>query len=274
MVVIEGNRRLAAIKEIRAHPERYKEWNPKLDQIPVLVFPDKSDGQKNDMRVYLGVRHLFGFREWPPISKAQFLERESEAIGDLDRVLKEVRLTKQQARRFLLPLRLLKAANAQLPRGEDFWVLGEALQRSGVKDYLQLEVDPKTLKVTAFDKKNFNFLLNDLYGQKRTGTSVRDAATRVVSDTRDLSRLSRVLGSQKAAVELRKGKTLDEAEIFVDSKEESIARLKSASKELTVIIKKILKGARDGESAALLKASKEFDTAVRAYLKKNAKSFV
>ncbi len=89
-VVVEGNRRLAAIKEIRANLDKYPNRKSDLDKIPVLVFPDKSDGQQQEeMRVYLGVRHLLGFREWPPFSKAQFLENESKADGGLDRILKE-----------------------------------------------------------------------------------------------------------------------------------------------------------------------------------------
>jgi ParB-like chromosome segregation protein Spo0J len=64
-LVIEGNRRLAAIREIRANPQRYTGRKSDLEKIPVLVFPDKPDEQqKNEMRVYLGVRHLLGFREW------------------------------------------------------------------------------------------------------------------------------------------------------------------------------------------------------------------
>ncbi len=70
--VVEGNRRLAAIREIRANPDRYSERKSDLSSIPV-VFPEKPDDQqKNEMRVYLGVRHLFGFRDWPPLSKAQY----------------------------------------------------------------------------------------------------------------------------------------------------------------------------------------------------------
>src|SRR5262249_12097953 len=97
-VVVEGNRRLAAIREIRQHPDKYAGRKSDLEKTPVLIFPDRpNEQQQSEMRAYLGVRHLLGFREWPPISKAQFLERESQSPGGLDRVLKETRLTKAQA---------------------------------------------------------------------------------------------------------------------------------------------------------------------------------
>ena len=124
-VVIEGNRRLAAIKEIRSHIDRYPVRKSDLDSIPVLVFPPtQSRQQKSDMRVYLGVRHLMGFRQWPPLSKAQFLDRESELEGDIETVLKEVRVPKSEARRFLVPYRLLRTARMPLPDGEDFLDVG------------------------------------------------------------------------------------------------------------------------------------------------------
>jgi hypothetical protein len=273
-VVIEGNRRLAAIREIRSNPNKYEGRKSDLGKIPVLVFPDKPDEQQqNEMRVYLGVRHLLGFREWPPISKAQFLERESKAEGGLDRVIKEVRMTKQNARRFLVPFRLLHRAGVTLP-GEDFWMLGEALQRSGIKKYLQLEVDSKTLDILGYDKRNLSALLNDLYGPKKPGSSEREVSARIVYDTRDLSRLARVLGSEKATDVLHAGKDLEEAEIHVDTREESLTRLSKVNKKLGVLLKKVLAGTRDPEGTKLLQAYKQFDASVKSFINKNVKPSV
>ena len=248
--VVEGNRRLAAIREIRSNLDKYQGRKADLNRIPVLVFPDKPDEQQqNEMRVYLGVRHLFGFREWPPISKAQFLDQESRSAGGLDRVIKEVRLTKSTVRRFLVPFRLLKAAKIDLPKGgEDFSVIAEALQRTGIRKFLQLDVDPKTLEILSFDKRNLAALLNDLYGPKQAGAKDRDTSAKVVYDTRDLSRLAHVLESDKATATLHSGASLDEAEILVDTREESLKRLAKVTKEIGAIVKK-LKGAKKREGA-------------------------
>jgi hypothetical protein len=268
-VVVEGNRRFAAIREIRSRPDKYQGRKSDLENIPALVFPDKPDRQQqNEMRVYLGVRHLLGFREWPPISKAVFLERESKTPGGLGRVIQETRLTRAQVRRFLVPYRLLQRAGITLPKGEDFWVLGEALQRAGIKKFLQLEVDSKTLDITGYDKKNLTLLLNDLYGPKKGAE--RDAGARVVVDTRDLSRLSRVLDSDKASAVLYTGKSLGEAKIYVDTREESLSRLQKVTKELALLLKKLLPGAKDPEGARLLQLFKQFETAVKGFISKNA----
>ncbi|MCE5310415.1 MAG: ParB N-terminal domain-containing protein [Acidobacteriales bacterium] len=268
-VVVEGNRRFAAIREIRSHPDKYEGQKSDLENIPVLVFTDRpGQRQQNEMRIYLGVRHLLGFREWPPISKALFLERESKTPGGLDRVIKETRLTKAQVRRFLIPYRLLQRAGVTLPKGEDFWVLGEALQRAGVKKFLQLEVDSATLDVVGYDRKNLTLLLNDLYGPKK-GLE-RDASAKVVSDTRDLSRLSRVLDSEKASAVLHAGKSLGEAEIYVDTREQSLSRLKKVTKELGLLLKKLLPGSKDPDETKLLQFFRQFETAVKGFISKNA----
>ena len=266
--VVEGNRRLAAIREIRANPERYKGRKSDLGSIPLLVFPKKPDKQRqNEMRVYLGVRHLLGFREWPSFSKAQFLENESRAAGGLEKVLKEIRMTRDKAKRFLVPYRLLSQAGVKLPQGEDFWMLGEALQRTGIKNYLQLQVDPKTLEIRGYDKKHFGLLLDDLYGRKKTGGE-RDPATRLVVDTRDLSRLAKVLSAEKATVALRAGKPLEEAEIYVDTREESVMRLSRMTKQIGVLLKKLRLGSKDAEALRLVQAYKELDSAVRVFTSK------
>jgi hypothetical protein len=265
--VIEGNRRLAAIREIRANPDHYAGRKSDLDAIPVLIFPERPDEQQsNEMRVYLGVRHLFGFRDWPPLSKAQYLDRESEREGGLDRVLQETQLKKNQARRFLVPFRLLTSADLKIPDSEDFWVLGEALARAGIKKFLQLEIDPKTLKVLDFNKRNLNLLLTDLYGPKKAGA--RDPSGKIVFDTRDLSRLANVLSSEKATEVLHASKNIGEAEIYVDTWEQSVTRLTKVMKEMRVLIKKVLRHRNGAENRQLGDSFRRFDTAVKDFVKK------
>lgn len=269
--VVEGNRRLAAVKEIRGNPEKYPNRKSDLDSIPAIVFPDKvEDQQGTNLRVYLGVRHLMGFREWPPLAKAQFLELESKKVGGLDGVIKEVRITKQQARRFLLPYRLLNDASIRLPGGEDFWVLGEALSRTGVKKFLQLDVDSDSLEILGYSKSNLKLLLDDLYGPREGTLRQRDVRAKKVRDTRELSTYSSILSSDKAAAALHSGKSLDEAAIYVDTREQSQKRLQNTTKSLGLLIRKLVQNEKAPEAAALHQAVKQLDVAVKAYLKKHA----
>jgi hypothetical protein len=274
-VVIEGNRRLAAVNEIRANPEKYPAKKSDLAKIPVLVFPSsETDQSQTGIRTYLGVRHLLGIREWPPIAKAMFLDRESRSSDGLDKVLKEVRLTKTQARRFLIPFRLLKKAGVPLPPGEDFWVLAEALNRSGVKDFLQLDVDGSTLHIAGFNKQNLSIVLDHLYGPRiSSSTHYRDAKKRKVHDTRDLSVYSNVLASDKARSALASGRDLEEAALYLGTDEQSLVRLVKMLKALRLLISKVTPTSaakRDSAAAELRSAFARFESAVKAFQKKNA----
>jgi hypothetical protein len=269
-IVIEGNRRLSAIKEILSNEDKYQGRISDLKSIPVLVFPEATpESHQKNTRVYLGVRHLLGFREWPSLSKAQFLEREIHAAGSLDTVLKEMRITKQTARRFLVPYRLLTEAHSQLPPEEDFWILGEALSRSGIKKFVQLVVNPKTLQIESYNKGNLKIVLGDLYGQAH-GAKDRDSGARLVHDTRDLTTYSRILESDKAAAALRKGKSVDEAIIYVDTTSENFERLTRLMRQMKFLVSNLTTGKRTSAGSTLQDRLKEFETAVKAFLKANA----
>jgi hypothetical protein len=69
-LVLEGNRRLAAVRHILRNRSRYEtpENKKKIDslsRVPVLKFSEGNDLEAVE-RIYLGLRHLLGYREWPP----------------------------------------------------------------------------------------------------------------------------------------------------------------------------------------------------------------
>lgn len=217
-IVIEGNRRLAAVQAIRSDPEKYsQEVRDRLSEIPVLVFPDgANNGESEDVLRYLGVKHLFGFRDWPPLSKAMFLDKRISSKRDLAQVLRELNIKRQEAARYLIPYRLTKAAK-RIFKGvnmEDFWSLAESFGRKNIRLYIQLDVDRRSMRIKHFDPVKLRYLSTFLYGKKRR-----------VTDTRQLSALSRVLGSPEAAKRLERGATLDEASLYVESKQETIGHL-------------------------------------------------
>jgi hypothetical protein len=267
-VVIEGNRRLAAVKDLRGRLAEFPDRKSDIDEVPVLVFPAKQSAEeKKHVRAYLGVRHLLGIREWPPLSKAQFLEREAKAVGDLDTVLKEVRLSKSQARRFLIPYRLLVKAGREIPAGEEFWVLAEALNRAGVKAYVELETDD-SLAVVSYSKPKLDQILADLYGPLDPKTKKRIGADRKVADTRQLSLYAKVLSSEKARSVLHGGKDLAEATIYVDTQAESLERLQKLTDQLKVLVSKVAPSSSK-KGAALREAVKSLDQSVKDFTKQS-----
>lgn len=245
-VVIEGNRRLAAVKHIRSNPGLYAATLiKKLEKVPVLIFHEAADRtHRNEIRTYLGVRHLLGYREWPSESKAIFLDQNIKTKADFRRLKSEFSMGRNDIARFLIPFRVKKSASALLDEyevGEDrhFWTLGEALQRAGIKEYIKLDVDRDSLKVKSYDKIKFEFLLEFLYGKTSEGKggSSRAAGLRRITETRQLTRLAKVLANKRGSEKLENGSTLEEAELYVSSPEETITALIS---DLRVTLQKII----------------------------------
>ena len=90
------------------------------------------------------------------------------------------------------------------------------------------------MRISDFNVGKLRHLTRFLYGKQRK-----------VTDTRQLSSLSRVLSSPAAARELEKGASLDEALIYVEPKRESIAHLVRQMEKIFDKIKKLSPGKED-----------------------------
>ena len=242
--VIDGNRRLAAVKHIIANPDQYPSKIVKsLQEVPVLIFHQKADSShRKEIRTYLGVRHLQGYREWPPESKAIFLDQNITATTNFKRLKAEFGIERRDIARYLIPYRVRKAAKdilGELEVGEEqsFWILGEALQRPGIREYLELDVDANSFKIRKFNKTKYQYLLEFLYGSNKQHGHGRAGGLRRITDTRQLSRLAKVLANNRACERLENGSTLEEAELYVSTPEETIDGLMS---ELTVLLQRII----------------------------------
>jgi hypothetical protein len=271
-VVIEGNRRLAAIHYILKNADGSfpPELRRKLEKIPVLVFHQaEDDSHIQDMRVYLGVRHLFGFKDWPAESKATFLDEQIHSADDLERTVDELGINKSTVKRYLVPFRMIRKAHQHLKgiSNQEFWILGEALTRSAIPEYIDLQVDPDTLEVEAYSLPKLKKLIDFLYGELKNGE--RDVSTRKLTDTRDSSKLAKVLSDPKAAARLEHGATLDEAILQVQAPSENVKRLRRQLRELAIIVRSIA-GSGDKWAKDLKRTYREFSRAARHYLDKNA----
>jgi uncharacterized coiled-coil protein SlyX len=249
-VVIEGNRRLAAVRSILSGPPN--KYGPDaiagLQRIPVLVFAEGADHRDSeDVLRYLGVKHLFGFRDWPPTSKAMFLDERVKSKRGLDQVLRELNITRQEVARYLVPYRLRKAASLIFNKvnAEDFWSLAESFSRTRIRAYIELDVDRRTMQVKFFNRAKLRHLTQFLYGRQRR-----------VTDTRQLSALGKALGSPQAARALERGATLEEASLYVAPKQETIAQLLRQLDRLFDKIKTLSPEKEDREK--ILEAMQEF----------------
>ena len=274
-VVLEGNRRLAAVKHILANLDTYRTKGKaeSLTSIPILVFPPSDARVKRAAeRIFLGVHHLFGYREWPPLSKAKFLHQHIKSADDLQRAVKELGIAKAEIQRYLVPYRVLLRTSSDIPQGQDFWVLGEALSRNGIRKYIQLDIDRKTLGVQGLEKRKFSYLLRFLYGKYDRKKKKRDPATAAITDTRQLKDLARALASEVAAGGLEAEMPLDIALVLVETEVESLKRFNRLLAQLDKLIKDSLRVSRRQKGGKeLLATFAEFKKAAQTYIK-NAES--
>ena len=227
-VVIEGNRRLAAVNHIISHPEKYpSDLVATLRKVPVLIFHYSADASHlEDMRVYLGVRRLQGYREWPAESKAIFLDKSIKPGTDIKKLKSEFGIERNDISRFLIPYRVRKKSRKivedfKLSGDSAFWILGEALSRSGIKEYIGLKVETKTFNILSFDPERFRKLMEFLYGLPTDDPNIRTGLR--ITDTRELSRLAKVLTNERARKKIEGGSTLEESEFYLETPEEAIS---------------------------------------------------
>ncbi len=213
LVVVEGNRRLAALKMlqlVKAGEEKSAKWQKivegykpaafaRLKQIPYILEPSRESVQS-----YLGFRHVTGIKEWNATEKAQFIAHLIEVDNlTYDQVRKRIGSRANAVRQNYISYRLLLQLDDQsdhtdsyeIEKVEDrFSVLYLSLRTEGVQTYLDIniEADPKTaLKPVPKAKlKALENFARWLFGTKKVDP--------VVSDSRQVDEFGRILESPAA----------------------------------------------------------------------------
>jgi hypothetical protein len=217
-VVVEGNRRLAALRSMRESSDEEEKTafaTHGLSHVPCLIF----EGDERQLLAYLGLRHLSKTKDWTTAAKGAFVERVLRTSQERDpgaKLREAGRLTNTSTgalRLTLLTRRLFEHANALglslAATGADsettFWHLGDAVRRSNTKAYLKLEENPDPLAAPKFDEDRFERLITWLYGNPKTKQSA------LIQSIRDIPNLNSCLGDRRAIKALENGGSLKEA---------------------------------------------------------------
>jgi hypothetical protein len=210
LVVVEGNRRLAALKMIartRAGFETSNKWKDlispyepiafeRLNDIPYIPMPDR-----NAITSYLGYRHVTGIKEWNPAEKAQFIAQliEKENL-DYEQVRRRIGSKTPTVRQNYISYRLLlqmeqRSDDVDLSKVEDrFSVLYLSLRTKGVQQYLDIDIeaDPGSAKFPVPREKleKLVHFARWLFGKGETEA--------VVEDSRQVDDFGRILESETA----------------------------------------------------------------------------
>jgi hypothetical protein len=221
LVVIEGNRRLAAVRLLRdpalrqkigasGLPPLTKDAVTALDTLPVVVAARK------DVWTYLGFKHINGPQTWESYSKAHYIawvhNHLKVSLSDIATHIGDKHSTVVRLYDGLMALE--QAEKAEVFKREDrfkphfaFSHLYTGLGYPTLRKFLGLppgERDLGTEPVPARNVKQLGELLRWLYGSKS-----ENVPPVVKSQNPDLRQLDEVLGNERGAIALRKGLPLE-----------------------------------------------------------------
>ena len=238
LVVLEGNRRLAAIRllcepdlvsRIRRHeglrgltvPEIADSLRPTFEEVTVYRVSDREQA-----RPLIGFKHINGPQKWDAYAKARFaaewykdadvgLDEIARAIGDrhdtIKRMVSGIYVLDQAAEEDLFDV------EDRFPRKFNFSHLYTALSRSQYMEYLGLPVgwaryDPEPEPVPADRTRELRQVLRWIYGSR-----LDDEKPVVKRQNPDIKRLGEVLAKPEAVHELRVSRNLDRAHDVAES---------------------------------------------------------
>ena len=216
--VVEGNRRLAALKILHGSPEadgaafagielsavRLEQ----LREIPCVLISDR-----NQIHAYLGFRHIGGLKTWPPEAKARYLLAEihrlvDESFTDPFRELgRRVGSNAQGVRNPYLAIRILLYAREEFGldvafvQNHRFGVWLRCMNSADIRGYVGIghartyhEIERA---LGGINRDKLAEVLGDLASNAGRGRAV-------LSDSRDVTIYGRALADERARATLRK----------------------------------------------------------------------
>ena len=214
-VVIEGNRRLAAVKLLR-QPALGRDFNARIPRISpkrrksLARIPGLLSTREDAWR-YLGFKHVNGPAKWGSYAKSQYIADVHRSYGEpLDEIAKQIGDTHNTVRRLYRGLMVIEQAERLGAFSRDdrwrghfaFSHLYTGLPYPGISEFLDLRStsDETQDPVPAEKKDNLRELLVWMYGSKS-----EKKPPVIQSQNPDLRRLDAVLANREALAALRQG---------------------------------------------------------------------
>ena len=233
--VVEGNRRLAALK-LLSNPELTKIRSAKVleivcaadnipENVPCIIYDDRED-----ILDYLGYRHITGVKDWGALEKAIYLDQLyqnhlsdgpkniykqlAQMIGSKADYVKKLHISYQ------LYIEALDNDYYGLNIKEEdfkFSLITVALGRKEIQDFIGLN---DSASIDNLNKENYKKLFIWLF----------DTDNKIVDESRSISKLADVIGSETALEKLEKGSSLEEALLFTDRPEKIFLKFLDGAK--------------------------------------------
>lgn len=228
-VVLEGNRRLAALMILHRAPAvgdlGFIDIQPTRAQLARLrVIPCYVIADRNSVHRFLGFRHIGGIKTWSAEAKARYLLQEVERTHNVSEdpfreVARRVGSNAQGVRNSYIAIRLLEFARAEFQietryvQLKRFGVWERTTLSKEVREYIGFG-SPRTFEqvqsaLERIDPERFSEVLQDLEPQNGTKQAV-------LSDSRDVTDYGRVLANSAARSVLRSKQDLGFARQIID----------------------------------------------------------
>lgn len=224
IIIIEGNRRLAAVKaildpSIMNFPGINKnalsvpdEFLADLRKLPVVIMDDRKSAWK-----FIGFKHINGAQKWGSYAKAQYISEIHNDYGvPLSEIASQLGDTFNTVQKLYQGLQVINQAEenklfdrTDVPANRLFFShLYTGLQQNGFKSFLGIEDAPLDSKTPVPTEKltDLQDLLHWVFGSKSLGLSPL-----IKSQNPDLRHLDAVLKSSEARSALRQNVSLDMA---------------------------------------------------------------
>lgn len=219
--VLEGNRRLAAIKLLlnpQAAPRRKAavlematavEDLGSLRTLPCAFFESRAEVQD-----YLGYRHITGIKQWEPAAKARYLQTLFDAhsaghgAGVYRHIARLIGSKQDYVKRLLGALRLHERIESLDVLGRDddvsFSLLTLALNYSSIVDFLRLD---------SLDQPSFDRLDEDNLAHLARWLYAEDPASgrTTLGDSRNMRLLAAAVSKEEGIEALVRGEPVEEA---------------------------------------------------------------
>jgi len=289
-IVLEGNRRLAALRflrrdrvpnnlELELDREPTREQLKRLDKVSCHVVSDRAE-----VDAMIGFRHIGGLRKWESEAKARFIYKRVQALvsKDIPDPFKElgrrIGSNAQGVRNHYIALAIahwareecsdkLRPRISQLTRSGRFGVWQRALNSGEIRAFIGFKGGTSYIEVT-----------NSLAGLKKTklfevimDLTVANGENRpLVRDSRYLTDYGRILSDPGAKKLLRETRDIDVARMLVDTAELPI-RLGKLDQQIQALIAEIARRDRiPSDSAAIahsiVKSSRHLEVVIKSII--------
>jgi len=243
-IIIEGNRRLSAVKLLNrlCEPLSKKVTVEKLinnadpdnipNELPVYIFSEIKE-----ILTYLGYRHVTGIKSWGALEKANYLstlyERLSNDLSEDDKMrslAKSIGSKAGYVRKLLVSHRLYNILDANSYYGlseQDrnrfkFSFLHDSVTKYlNISEFVGINFDADN-PVSKLKEDNFKELISWLYRTNERGE------TRV-GETRNIRYLNAIVSKERALESFRKGTPIQEAALLTALPEELLNKLLASS---------------------------------------------